>query len=228
MAKKKKKQLSQGVIWTISFTAVVILFSGGFFVTRALLSEDEAKKKRAVQMVTLVKLPPPPKIEEKPHPEPEVRKKEEIMEPKQEKIDPQQAKDDKPASKNLGLDAEGGPGSDGFGLVGNKGGRGLIGGGSLLGQYGWYANLIQDEINRKVRKILEEQGGMPKGKLQATVKIILNDGGRIVNYQISSPSGNPRLDEALKTALGQIHISQQPPDGMPRSSTMNIRVSSQG
>ena len=50
---------------------------------------------------------------------------------------------DAPPGDELGLDAEGGAGSDGFGLRAKKGGRGLIGGGD---RNRWYEGQVQRDL----------------------------------------------------------------------------------
>jgi TonB family protein len=145
---------------------------------------------------------------------------------------PDEAKDqpdEKPAGNQLGLDTAGTAGSDAFGLIGNKGGASLIGsgGGGGSSPFGRYGRLLEDELNRKVRKRLEGNGGIPRGKLQLMVQIDVDARGKIIKYRIVSPSGDARLDNIVREALKQDGaISQPPPEGMPGG--VNIRISSQG
>ncbi len=82
-------------------------------------------------------------------------------------------------------------------------------------------------MNRKVRKRLEGNGGIPKGKLQLTVQIDVDAQGKIVRYKIVSPSGDAKLDGVVREALKRDGaMSQPPPEGMPRG--VNIRIMSQG
>ena len=164
------------------------------------------------------------------------------MQKKEEMIDPtpgpqnesqNNENDNTPAGENLGVDADGKAGSDGFGLVGKKGGRSILSGGggdgmgklSLLSKFGWYTQIVETEIRKKVMKHLDENGGIPRGKLQAVVQVSVNSVGSIVKYKIIGSSGNHKMDEAVKQSIDDIKISEPPPDGMPR--TMNIRVTSQ-
>jgi TonB family protein len=203
---------------------------GGFFLVRMLISDDGEKRKRQVRMITLMKPPPPPPIKEKP---PEPKEKKEIIEP-EKKDEPEQtddqSKDDTPPGEQLGVDAEGSAGTDGFGLAAKKGGRPLIGGGlgenSLLRQFAWYTQILQEEIRKKVNQELEKNGGIPKGDLKTYVKVVLDANGRVVNFEIYGSSGNPKMDEAVRTALKVARISEPPPDGMPKA--MKIKIASQG
>ncbi|OGU09102.1 MAG: energy transducer TonB [Geobacteraceae bacterium GWC2_55_20] len=209
------------------------------FVVKVFLSDDGVKKK-ALYQVTLIK-PPPPEEKVKP-PEPEQQKetpKESIQTPTE--IPQPQAQDQPqdnapPAGADLGVEGEGGAGSDGFGLVGkgkNYKGRDItLGGGggmnrlAMLTKYGWYTSKIQDEIKKQLKKRMDKEGGVPKGKYEITLKILLDPQGTIKKYRIVASSGNDKLDDALKASLPGLKISQAPPDGMP--SLVTLRILSQG
>jgi protein TonB len=206
------------------------------FIVKVVLTDVSPRKKEQIQTVTLLK--PPPDVKEKP-PEPEipkeVPKQEVIQDIPQQQDTPQndQSQDDTPAGSDLGVDAAGGSGSDSFGLVGKKGGRAItLGGGggmsrlSLLSKYSWYTQKIQEEIKKQVKKRMEQDGGLPKGKFQTIVKIILDNRGAIVKYHIVGASGNSKVDEALQATLGEIKISEPPPAGMPAG--MTLKITSQG
>ena len=226
---KRKKRSSGKLIWTASAAIALILVSGGALVAKILIADDEGKRRQVVQMVTLIQPPPPPPIREKP-PEPEI-KKQEIVEDKKEEAKEEDSKetDDAPAGDQLGLDADGDAGSDAFGLVGKKGGRALLGGdpgGELMQRYAWYMALIQEELRKKIKKQLDESGGIPGGRLEAIVRIIMDEAGGIVDFSIVGSSGNRAMDEAVREALASARIHEAPPQGMPRA--MKIRISSQG
>jgi len=235
MSDKQKTQQST-VSWGL--IALVIVFLGGAaYIIVNVLSGEGPRKRDSVATVTLLK-PPPVQVKEKlPEPEPvkEMQKKEEIVDPTQgPKDEPQNNENDNtPAGDKLGLDAEGKAGGDSFGLVGKKGGRSLLsgdgGGGmgrlSLLSKFGWYTQIVETEIRKKVMKHLDENGGIPRGKLQAVVQVSVDSVGAIVKYKIIGSSGNHKMDDAVKQSIGDIKISEPPPEGMPR--TMSIRVTSQ-
>lgn len=233
---KHKKKSSPKAVWFVSGFVVVALLGACAFMVSLMMSEDGPKRKNQISTVNLLKPPPPPVVKEKPpEPEPEIKKKQEIKEivdagPQKSHPDEQQKNDDKPPGKQLGLDAEGTAGSDGFGLVGNKGGSALIGGGgggnSLFQKFGWYNQMLQDELHRRVRKKLDENGGIPKTKLQTIVQITLDSTGRIKEYHIISSSGDRKMDSAVEEALKVTTIAQPPPEGMPKG--MKIRITSQG
>ena len=235
-AKKKKKKTDKSAL-IVNAVIVAVFLAGVGFVAHLLLSGSSPRKKEKIQVVKLLKPPPPP--EQKP-PEPEVPKeapKQQVVEDIPQPRDaPQndQPPDNTPAGQDLGVDAEGGAGSDGFGLVGKKGGRGItLGGGgsgvsrmSLLAKYGWYTKKVEKELWRQVKQILDKDGGIPKGKHQMTVHLELNGRGDIVRFRIVGPSGNDMIDKAVKSTLPSLKISEPPPAGMP--SGMTLRIAAQG
>ncbi len=253
MTQVKKKHSSRTGLIT---TSVVILFflclAGGLLY---LLKTDKGGGKRVfVAKVDLVKpnLPdkPPPPPKEKPA-EPELQKKEAIVAP-QNLDQPQEARnmkgDDKPAADGpLGVQGEGGAGSDGFGLVGRgKGGRdittvgtgpaGTIGGDrDLIGalrKHARYNKLVEDEINKAVKQALSQNGGIPKGKSEAVVQIGMDDKGVVAEYRIARSSGNRSVDEAVRESLKFARISEPPPQDIPKGvkglTIMSVKITSQG
>lgn len=227
--------------WLVPGIVVLVLLSMIGFVVKVFLSSSDGPKK-AMYQVTMIKHVPPDEKVKPPEPEqPKELPKETIptaTEIPQPEAQDQTPADAPPAGADLGVAGEGGAGSDGFGLVGkgkNYKGRDITlgsGGGSgmsrlaLLTKYGWYTQKLQEEVKKQMRKRLDQDGGIPKGKHQAVVKIVLDAGGTIVNYQIVASSGNSRMDEALKNSLPGFRVSKPLPDGMPAS--MTVRISSQG
>jgi outer membrane biosynthesis protein TonB len=237
MAKHKKKDSFQN--WLIPGMVIAVLLTGIVLLVKVFLSPDSVHRKD-LYSVTLLKPPPPPEQKEKP-PEPEPPKeqpKENIVTPNEAQQDQQDQNDDSPPpGADLGVDADAsGSGGDSFGLLAKKGGRALtLGGGgggsgvsrlSLLAKYGWYTSKLQDELKQQMRKRLDQNGGTPKGKYQATVHIVLDPQGAVLNFRIVASSGNDKIDDAIKLSLPGMRVSQPPPEGMPRS--MTLRVASQG
>jgi len=229
---EKQKQKMSALSWGLIALMVALLGTGVYFV-KMVLSDDSTHKKKSIAIVTLLK--PPPQIKEKmPEPPKDIQQKEEIVDPVQQNDPNPQAdnQDNTPAGDQLGLDADGSAGGDAFGLVGKKGGRSLLageGGGmgklSLLSKYAGYTQTLQAEIRKKVMKHLDEEGGIPKGKLQAVARVSVTSSGTILDCMIIGSSGNHNMDNTIKKALSQFRISEPPPDGMPR--TMDIKLTYQ-
>lgn len=231
---KKKQPISTRIMISIISGVVALMFLGAAFgAIKLLLSDDKGKRKRHIQTVSLLKPPPPPKIKEKP-PEPEIKKKEEIIEQEQEEPEPDpmedMADDDGPMDEDLGLDADGTAGADGFGLKAKKGGRSLIGGrysaASLLRKYSWYTSIIQENLRKKVNKHLESNGGVPDGNHVALIEITLDQRGQVTDLTLERSSGNNRMDQAVQDALLLTSVSEPPPPGMPR--VVKLKISSKG
>lgn len=224
MKGQQKRRASKNLIWGISAAVALVFMVGAGILVKVLISDDGQKRKRQIQMVTLVKPPPPPKIKEKP-PEPEVKKEEKIIEPEVEEEIPedmeQQAESDAPAGDELGLDADGTAGSDGFGLRAKKGGRALIGGGGKS-QYAWYTNMVMRELEKMVNDVVQTNGGCPDGKFKAVVRIMLDDRGRVVQHWLISSSGNEHVDKAITQALSAARVSEPVPEGMPKKMRLTI------
>jgi len=226
-------------------TAVVLLVFACLIglLVKAVLSGSPAAKKQ-IQVITLIK-PPPPEVKEKP-PEPEVPKQapKEVMETPVQAPTPQNqpqesaADDSPPAGDNLAVDGEGGAGDNAFGLGAKKGGRSITLGGpggggpgglsrlSLLSKYSGYSHKMQSDIEKSVKRVLDQNGGRPKGKQQTLLKLTLSPDGLVLKYAIVGSSGIDRLDAAFRTALNGLRLSEPPPEGMPPS--MTIRITTQG
>jgi hypothetical protein len=240
--KKKKSVKSSWQSWLVPGIIGLAFLVGIGFLIKVVMTDSGPRQKQNISTVTLLK--PPPDVKEKP-PEPEVQKEipkdtmtapVEMPQPQSQAQDQQQ--DAPPAGADLGVEGDGAAGSDGFGLTAKKKGSGrdiTLGGGgggngmnrlALLTKYGWYTTKVQEEIKKQMRVLLDKDGGIPKGKFQATIKILLDAKGAIIKFQIVASSGNDKMDEALKGALPGFRISQAPPEGMP--SGMTVRIVSQG
>jgi outer membrane biosynthesis protein TonB len=230
MTEKKKSQRT--VFFVAGGVAVVMICVLGL-ILKVLLSEDSGRRKRQIQQVTLMTPPPPPKVKEK-EPEPEIEKKEEVIEQEMEEPEPNpvedQVSDEPPPGDDLALDADGGDGSDSFGLKAKKGGRSIIGGGysnlELLKKYAWYTRIVQEELRKKVNKYMEENGGLPDDNLDAVVQITLDGDGNILTFKITDSSGDATMDEAVAASLNLSRISEPPPQEMPK--TLKLKISAKG
>jgi periplasmic protein TonB len=174
------------------------------------LNSGGAQTKKTVQQISLIQPPPPPpppKVEEKP-PEP-VKEEVKVNEPPPEKND-----QEPPPGKDLGVDADGGAGGDGFGLIGRKGGRDLLDSGG----FGWYGNqvkagiydaLMGDECTRKAR-------------YSVVIKVWVVSSGKVQRVELEGSSGNPEVDTCITRALPGVHVADAPPEDLPQP--IRIRV----
>lgn len=185
-----------------------------------LFSKSEAPRRQVVHNISLLKPPPPPppKPPEKP-PEPQMKKEEvKVDQPKQDA--PKQ--DDAPAGKQLGVDAEGGAGSDGFGLIGNKGGRDLLGGGGRLA-FAFYTNGLQRFLQEELAKHKQLRGT----DYRIVVRLWLARDGAVQRVELAGSSGNPDVDARVRSALGELAaVREAPPENMPQP--VKLRISNRG
>ena len=189
--------------------ALALLFAGGVFaVVSSLLSDSPPRMQRVVHDIALLPPPPPlPQVEQPPPPE----VKEELNIPEPETV----SQDDAPPG-DLGLDADGGNGSDGFQLRARKGGRDLLAAGS---QFGWLADRIQDSIyktlsaNRKVRS----------ASYVVKVNLWLGNDGRVERFELAGSTGNAKLDRTLQAALDKVGpLGSELPADLPQPVRLQI------
>lgn len=198
----------------IVVTVVVLSVGGGAVaLVRSFLASPPSAPPPLVEQVQLIRPPPPPLDQPPPPPPPE--EKVEVPQPEQPP-DPTPT-NEPPPSTQLGLDAEGGAGSDAFGLVGNKGGRELTATGGSA--FAWYAGLLKDQI-------LNELNGDDKlrtGKYSITLRAWLRQDGSVSRFEILKGSGDPKRDRRISTDLAHLQrLSQAPPSGMPDSVSLQV------
>jgi protein TonB len=204
----------------IAFAIVASLLGvGAVSYIRGLVSGGPPPSKKVVQEIHVIR-PPPPPPDEPPPPPPPPEEKVDVPDP-QNKPDPTPS-NEPPPSEHLGLDAEGGAGGDAFGLVGNKGGRDLVGGGGG-NAYAWYAGLLKSEI----LDTLETESGVRSGGYSVIVRIWVRPDGSIDHVRISQSSGDRQRDQRIEAALSRItRLSQAPPADMPEP--ISLRIVSRG
>lgn len=198
---------------------VVGLLVAGVF---ALLSGDKEppRKVHELTIVNIVPLPPPP-----PPPPPEQKPEQKMIEQtpvKQEIIEekpvdiPKEAPPDSsndPLPGPLGLDEAGkGPGD----LLSRPGGRGLIGGGGGGGggssRWGWYASIVQTQIEAALRSNERTRHAV----MRIQVRLWPDATGRISRVQLVSSTGNAELDAVIRDqVLGSLTLREPPPKDMP-------------
>lgn len=198
---------------------LVLLLVLGIYLFRDIFQKPISTKKQ-VQQITVLQPPPPPPPpppEQKP-PEPEV-KEEKIETPDEPEPEPDQA-EEPPPGDNLGVDAEGGAGSDSFGLVGKKGGRGLVGGGGNAIVY--YGQQIQRQISESLQRNLSDK--VKSQKFSAVASLWIAPDGRVTRAELSGSSNHSDIDDALKSALAMLKVTfKAPPDNMPQPVKIRIR-----
>ncbi|QWF72262.1 TonB family protein [Methylomonas paludis] len=187
-----------------------------YTVVHMFMDHKPAKNEKKIQPITLLKPPPPPppppKVEKPP--EPEIKEK--IKEPEPEpEPEPETPPDEAPA-RDLGLDAEGTAGSDGFGLAARKGGTGLFGGGN---PYAWYGGLVKNDI----MGLLSNHDELRRKGYTAIVKIWVKSDGSVERFELSKGSNDADIDELLNKLLEKLKkVAEPPPPGMQQPIKLKI------
>ncbi len=191
--------------------AVVALVVLGLIWLIGSLERPEEPKRQTVQTVQLVR-PPPPPPEPPPPPPPEEKVEEPLPQDTPEEAPPEEAA----PAEQLGLDAEGVAGSDGFGLAARRGGQGLGLGGAA---FAWYTAMLKDSI----LDVLTADERLRRGSYQLTVRVWLTNSGEIERIKLASTSGDRALDAAIEQALEKIgRVREPPPIEMPQPVTLRI------
>jgi protein TonB len=195
--------------------ALVLVVGGGaiWFIHHVVTTADPPPKK-VVQEIRVIRPPPPPP--DAPPPPPPPPDEEVAANDPEPQPDPTPS-NEPPPSEQLGLDAEGGAGSDGFGLVGRKGGRDLLASGGSA--FAWYAGVLKSEIMDR----LQDEASLRKGSYSVLVRVWVRADGTIERVQLPQSTGDRDRDRLLESALQRIgRISQSPPADMPQPVSLRI------
>ncbi|MEJ0087442.1 MAG: energy transducer TonB [Pseudomonadota bacterium] len=179
---------------------------------RGFLSSEAPAAKKVVQEIRIVRPPPPEELPPPPPPPPE--EKVDLNEPQPE---PDPVASNEPPPGNLGLDAEGGAGSDGFGLLGRKGGRDLLGSGGSA--FTWYAGLLKSEILDELQRVKSARSGA----YSVSIKVWVRPDGSVERIRLAQSTGDRERDRDIESALSRIgRVSQTPPADMPQPVSLRI------
>ncbi len=212
-----------------AFLAATAIIVGG---AAWMMNQDKTPPPRRIPEPIVVQImpppPPPPPPPPQAMPEEKMIEQPKMVEPeiKDEPIDKPEDKadnndkDDAPPPGPLALDAAAeGPG-DAMGLGSNPGGRGLFGGAGRS-RWGWYASMVQAEIESALRNNAKLRNSL----MQAQIRIWADSTGRISRVQIVSSTGNAEFDSALQNeVLPGLRLREGPPGDMPMPMVTRITV----
>lgn len=197
---------------------VLLAITLGGYVVKVIMDfidQKPVKAERKIQPITLLKPPPPPppppKVEKPP--EPEIEKIEEL----ETESEPMPDTPDEAPARDLGLDAEGTAGSDGFGLAARKGGTGLFGGGG--NPYAWYGGIVKNQLVT----LLSDRDELRRKGYTAIVKIWLKTDGSVDRIELSRGSNDAEIDDILTRTLNKLtRVAEAPPPGMQQPIKLKI------
>lgn len=204
-----------------ALTVIAVLLGG---VVYLLVGHDDMPPPRQVRELTVVNIVPPPPPPPPPPPqqmpeqkmieqpkmaEPEFKEDKPLDKPKDEPV--KDAKDDQPPGP-LSLDAKAvGPG-DLFGLGGNPGGSPYGGGRGGGSRWGWYASIVQAQIEAALRGNSRTRNAV----MQVQIRLWADASGRVNRIQLVSSTGDAELDAVIRNdVLGSLTLREPPPKDMP-------------
>jgi periplasmic protein TonB len=192
---------------------VALVVGGLIWLILDMQKEPDKQQRQTAQTIKLIRPPPPPPEPPPPPPPPE----EKIEEPLEQETPEEAPPDEAAPAEQLGLDAEGVAGADGFGLAARKGGRDLLGTGGAA--FAWYTSSLKDRI----QEILSEDERIRRSKYQVTVSVWVRNDGSIEQVKLRSTSGDRGLDQAIEEKVMRMYRSQEaPPLEMPQPVTLRI------
>jgi TonB family protein len=222
----------------LAVLAFVLLGGVGTLVWR-LMGAFEVAQRPPVTTVMKVVLPPPPPPPPQPQRPPPPTTQKMIEQPKV--VTPQQAKTDQPkqaAPKSAGpakaagppgnpLTADAAPGANPYGLSAGNGDGDTIGGGGGGGggggsRFGYYAGLIQSQV----QSALQRDEKTRTGRYGVLVRLWLNASGHVTRAQIANSTADAATDQAISRVLDQVSVGEAPPQDMPQPISVRIGASS--
>ena len=124
--------------------------------------------------------------------------------------------------------------SGGFSSVGassfwNLGSSGLggscFGGGGHGSKFGFYAGQVKGRLLDALRENKKTRSAV----MDVQVRVWLDESGHVSRVALSKSTGNPSLDEALKTEVfNEISMGEPPPQGMPMPIVMHFSAKRPG
>lgn len=179
--------------------------------------QDQGRKKRVIQEISLVKPPPPPpKVQEPPKPE----IKNEIKEP-DPSPEPEKQAEAPPPDSGIPEGPAGGMATD----IGAGTGAGVIGGGGsgAGNRFAWYGALVKERIQETVAK----NEKLRNADYRVVVNVWVDASGIVTRAELTSSSGDPALDSALRVALTSLpRLGEGAPQDMPQPIKLRITARS--
>jgi periplasmic protein TonB len=206
---------------------VMLLLGGGWYLVMGGSNMPAPKQVRELTVVNIIPPPPPPpppeqKMLEQPKVTEETKMIEQSLDEKpQEKPADEPVKDAKSEEPPgpLSLDAKAtGPG-DLFNLGSKVGGNPYGGRGGGGSKYGWYASIVQTQIEAAIRANEKTKNAV----MQLQFRIWADNTGRISRVELVNSSGSAEVDSAIRNdVIGRLTLREAPPSDMPMP--INVRA----
>lgn len=194
----RNSEIAKKVPYVIG-TIMLLLVAYFVYFLHGYLANSKGKKVVA-QQITLITPPPPP-----PPPPPEPVKQPEVPEEKMPEETPEtpneQAQEEAPG-QDLGIDSDGGAGTDGFGLIGRKGGTGLG-----IGKAGHYEVMVKE----KLLDLVYADESLKHLAYSSVITVWVNSSGRVERFAISVEDGSPKIKKLLEAIVAKLTFESGPP-----------------
>jgi periplasmic protein TonB len=115
---------------------------------------------------------------------------------------PESAQEETPAGQDLGLDADGSAGTDGFGLIGRKGGTGIG-----IGKAGRYEVMVKENVIDRIYADEELKYLAYSG----VITLWVNATGKVEKYSIDLDDEAPKIKKLLESVLATLSFDSGPP-----------------
>lgn len=214
---KRNQMIRRGAV----AAALLAVFAGGAFTVSQLMHSGAEAPKKVIDTVRLqlIQPPPPPPPPPQPQPPPPPQPKQFLEQPKLADK-PVEKPPEAPKAAALSTDLKG-PGSDNFGLSGSGNGDTIGGGGGDqdAGKFGWYASIIQTQV----QALLQKDDKLRSGRYRVILSIWLAPDGKAQRIKLVNATGDTSLDGEIQEQLASMPpLSSAPPQDMPQP--VNLRI----
>jgi TonB family protein len=101
-------------------------------------------------------------------------------------------------------------------------GAGRAGGAGSESQFGWYGSMLHDRFYSEwVQPTTVATAG---AKNSVLVKLRIEKDGRVSSFEVVRPSGNPDLDESVKTLANRVSRVEPLPDGLGKGDHYDVKI----
>jgi len=206
----RRLRLAGGVVLAAAVVGVVVLMFSGLGAS----SKPPARQVTRITVMPDTPPPPPPPPKEEPRREPPKES------PKEVKLDPpKQDPAPAPQAEQLKMEGAAGEGASPFaaGTVLNEYRGGELGGGGLA--FTFYTSQLQ----RHLQGQLARMQAVKRYDYRVMVRVWLAPDGSLARVELDSGSGDAKVDEALRVALGSLPpMSTRPPADLPQPIKVRI------
>jgi periplasmic protein TonB len=206
---------------------IMMVLGGGWYIVMSGSDMPAPKQVRELTVVNIIPPPPPPPPpEQKMLEQPKVTEETKMIEQPLDEKPPEKpadepvkdAKNEEPPGP-LSLDAKAtGPG-DLFNLGSKVGGNPYGGRGGGGSKFGWYASIVQTQIEAAIRANERTKNAV----MQLQFRIWADNTGRISRVELVNSSGSAEVDAAIRNdVIGRLTLREPPPNDMPMP--INVRA----